>query len=74
MFIKVTVTPKAKVNLIEKLLDGSFKIKTTAPAVNNQANEAVIKMVANYLKIAPSLVSIKRGQTNKHKLLETYEK
>ncbi len=73
MLIKVCVTPKAKINLVEKLLDGSFKIKTTAPAINNQANNAVIKLIAQYLKIAPSLVSIKKGQTSKQKLIEIYE-
>lgn len=74
MLINVTVTPRAKINLIEKLLDGSFKIKTTAPAINNQANSAVIKIVANYFKIAPSLITIIRGEKNKHKILEIYEK
>jgi uncharacterized protein (TIGR00251 family) len=74
MLVKVTVSPKAKVNLIEKLLDGSFKIKTTAPAVNNLANQAVTKMIANYFKIAPSLVTIIRGEKSKHKILEIYEK
>lgn len=74
MLIKVSVTPKAKVNLIEKLLDGSFKIKTTAPAINNQANNAVTKMIAAYFKIAPSLVTIKRGHTAKQKIIEIYEK
>lgn len=74
MLIKIRVNPSSKVNLVEKLLDGSFKIKTTAPAINNQANDAVVKLIALYFKIAPSLVTIKRGQTSKQKLIEIYEK
>lgn len=73
MLIKVCVNPKAKVNLVEKLLDGSFKIKTTAPAIDNQANNAVIKLVAQYFKIPPSLVNVKKGRTSKQKIIEIYE-
>lgn len=67
---KVQVYPKTKRNELIELSDGSFKFYTTASATNGKANEATIKAIAEFMKVPPSLISIKSGATSRHKILE----
>jgi uncharacterized protein YggU (UPF0235/DUF167 family) len=43
-------------------------------AKNNQANQAIIKILANYLHLPVSCFVIKSGRSNKNKIIEIYEK
>jgi uncharacterized protein (TIGR00251 family) len=68
--IAVKVTPRAKKNEITGILeDGTVKIKLTAPPVEGQANQALIKFLADFLKIAPMDVEIVAGSTSRDKLV-----
>jgi uncharacterized protein len=68
--IAVKVTPRAKKNEITGILeDGTVKIKLTAPPVEGQANQALVKYLAEFLKIAPSEVEIVAGSTSRDKLV-----
>ena len=58
MRIIVKVKPKSKINEVSRQIDGSFLVKTTAPAKENKANEAVIELLAQELGIAKSLLRI----------------
>jgi uncharacterized protein (TIGR00251 family) len=69
MIIEVKVIPKAKKNLIKKE-NSIFKIHTTAPAVDNKANAAVIKMLADFFGVRKAQVMIKKGETSRQKLIE----
>ncbi len=71
----VHVTPKSgkdQVVGISTADDGTreVRVRVTAPPDNGKANKAVCKLVASSLGIAKSCVSIKRGETSHHKLLQ----
>ncbi|MBU2028501.1 DUF167 domain-containing protein [Patescibacteria group bacterium] len=70
MRIYVKVSPHSSQNVVQKISEGEYKIKLTAPPVDNQANEMLIKLVANYFDVAKSSVKILSGKTAKIKLLE----
>jgi uncharacterized protein len=68
--IAVKVTPRAKKNEITGIMeDGTVKIKLTAPPVEGQANQALIKFLAEFLKISTSEIEIVAGATSRDKLV-----
>jgi uncharacterized protein YggU (UPF0235/DUF167 family) len=68
MQIFVKVIQKAKFNQIELLTPNHYKIKTTAPAVNNQANLAVIEILARYLNLKKNQIILQKGSKSSHKV------
>ena len=52
--------------------DGVLTVLTSARPVAGQANAAVIKLLAEYLDVAPSLIRIARGSTARTKCVEIY--
>ena len=73
MIINVKVKPNSKVNQVVRQADDSFLIKTTAPAKENKANEAVIKLLARELGEAKSLIRIIKGFKRRDKIIEIRE-
>jgi hypothetical protein len=67
--ILVDVKPNSKQQKIEKITDGVYKVYVRAPAREGKANSAVIEIVADYFKVAKSLVTIKAGKTSKTKVI-----
>ena len=45
-------------------------IRVTAPPVDGRANEALCRLVAKRAGVAPSRVTVVRGHTARHKMLE----
>jgi uncharacterized protein (TIGR00251 family) len=68
MIIEVKVFPRAKKNQIKEE-SGIYKIYTTAPAVDNKANSAVIKMLADFFSVRKNQVLIKKGGRAREKLV-----
>jgi uncharacterized protein YggU (UPF0235/DUF167 family) len=50
--------------------NGALVVRVTAPPVVNRANDAVRKLLARRLRIAPSRVSVVRGASSRDKLIE----
>ncbi|MDP3142516.1 MAG: DUF167 domain-containing protein [Candidatus Omnitrophota bacterium] len=69
MIINIRVIPKAKQNQV-KDENSIFKIRTIAPAVDNKANAAVIKMLADFFGVRKAQVVIKKGEASRQKLIE----
>jgi uncharacterized protein len=68
---KVKIIPKSSRNeIIGSLNEDTLKIKVTAAPEKNKANEALIKLLANTLKIPPKKITIISGQTSQQKLLQ----
>ena len=61
------VTPRAKHNEVSGVSNGALQVRTTAPPADGKANSAVIKLLAKYLGVAPSSISLLRGQTSRNK-------
>jgi len=64
------IQPGAKKTEVAGLHGEALKIRLAAPPVDGKANEALIKFVAEALRLPKSAVSLKSGQSSRHKVLE----
>jgi uncharacterized protein (TIGR00251 family) len=64
------IQPGAKKTEFAGLHGDALKIRLAAPPVDGKANEALIKFVAETLKLPKSAVNLKSGQTSRRKILE----
>lgn len=67
--LKVKVVPNSSKNEICGIIDSALKIKIKAPAVENKANEELIKYLSKLLKVPKSFIMFKSGSTSKIKTL-----
>ncbi len=84
MKIFIRVRPNAGENKIEKtdrvavlknqisFPGGCFAVSVKSPPKEGRANEEVIRLIAGYFKISPSMVRIVSGSTSRNKILEIY--
>jgi len=70
MIITVHVKPRSRKNTIEWIDDETAKISVSAVAEKGKANDAVIDLLSEDLKIAKSLITIVRGKTTRIKQVE----
>ncbi len=70
--MKVFVTVKTGMGeSVVKQIDAThYAVTTTELPVRGKANAAIIRLLADHLQVAPSLLAIKRGQTTKRKTIE----
>jgi hypothetical protein len=68
--IQVRVKPNSKKDSIEFTSETECTIRTTAPAVENKANERVIEMVADYYGVAKRQIELMRGHKSKIKTIK----
>jgi uncharacterized protein (TIGR00251 family) len=68
--LAVRVQPRAKRDEIGGERDGALLVRVTATPVEGKANDAVCKMLAERLGIAPTRVSVVRGASSRDKLVE----
>ena len=69
ILLKVKAVPNSSKNDICEVMDGVLKIKIKAPAVENKANEELVKFISKLLKVPKSSISFKNGETSKLKTL-----
>ncbi len=72
--IAIRLTPRASSDRVGEprlQADGTLvlAVYVTAPPDRNRANEAMIRLLAKHFGVAPSRLSILRGQTSRNKLL-----
>ena len=75
MKISIKVIPNAKQNEIaEDWFDDAgariLKIRVNQPPEDGKANKAAIELLAKYLKVKKSAVSIISGETSRNKIVE----
>jgi uncharacterized protein (TIGR00251 family) len=68
--IEVRVQPRARRDEITGQRAGALVVRVTAPPVEGKANEAVRRLLAQRLGIAPGKVAIVRGEGARDKLIE----
>lgn len=68
--LEVKVQPRSSKNQICGEVNGCLKIKLTAPPVDGEANQNLINFLSAYLQVARSQITILRGDTSRHKLVE----
>jgi len=70
MRIYIKVSPRSSKNEIVQLSEGEYKVKLTAPPVDGQANEALIKLLAKFFGVSKSAINIVGGKTAKIKMVD----
>jgi uncharacterized protein len=50
--------------------DGAVLVRVTAPPVDGKANDALCRLIAQAVGVAPSRVTIRRGHTARDKVLD----
>lgn len=69
ILLKIKAVPNSSKNEICGLLDDALKVKIKAPAVENKANEELVKFFSKLLKVPKSAIVLKSGDTSKLKTL-----
>ena len=72
MKIIVKAKPASRTEKIEKLSETSFVVSVKAPPVDGKANAAIVKVLADYFDISPSLVEIISGHMSKTKVIKIH--
>lgn len=68
--LAVRVTPRASKNeIVEVLNDGTVKIRVTAAPVEGEANEALLKFLAEILEVPVSNLEVVAGANGRDKLI-----
>ena len=70
MKVMVRLRPNAKIEKVEKGSNGEFRVWVIAPAKEGKANQALIKLMADYFDRPRSAITIIKGATSRHKWLE----
>jgi hypothetical protein len=72
--VAVRVTPRASRNeIVEILSDGTVKVHITAPPVQGEANEALLKFLAQVLEVPRSRLDIVAGATGRDKIISVID-
>lgn len=70
MLIKIKLTPSARKTEIIKQSANFWRVKLTAPPEKGKANEALIKLAADYFKVPKSSVLLKSGKASRYKIID----
>jgi uncharacterized protein (TIGR00251 family) len=72
VLLSVKLQPRASVNEIGEALGSELRIKVTAPPVDAAANEALVKLLAQWLDCPRNRVELIRGHTSRHKTIKLH--
>ena len=67
--LRVYVIPNAKIDSVVGEYGGTIKIKLRAPAVEGKANAALIRFLAQQLKLPRHAIILKSGHRSRDKLI-----
>ena len=70
MRIYVKVIPRSSQNKVEKISEGEYRVKLTAPPVDGEANKMLVEILAKHFEVPKSLVLIIGGKSTRKKLVE----
>ena len=67
--IPVRLRPRGHADELLGLEDGVLQARVSAPPVDGKANKALCRLIAKRVGVAPSRVSVVRGQKSRQKLV-----
>jgi len=67
--VAIRLQPRARRNEIVGVRADAFVLRVTAPPVDGRANEAVCRLIATAVGVAPSRVTVVRGLTSRDKVV-----
>jgi uncharacterized protein len=65
----VRLQPRAKKTAIIGEMDGALKLSVTDPPVEGRANDALVRFIADLLKVSRSSVTIAAGASTRNKVI-----
>ncbi len=69
IILRIKAVPNSSKNEICGLIGDALKIKIKAPAVENKANEELVKFLSKLFKVSKTSITFKSGDTSKLKTL-----
>ncbi|HEY9166273.1 MAG TPA: DUF167 domain-containing protein [Candidatus Kryptonia bacterium] len=70
MYLKVKVHPNSRVDTVLRKAPDSLEVFVRAKPVDGKANDAVRKLLLDFLKVPASKLRLIRGATSRSKLFE----
>lgn len=70
MKIFVKAKPRAKEEKIQKIDENHYIISVKEPPIQGKANEAIVRVLAEYFKTARAKIKILSGYSSKEKTIE----
>ncbi len=67
--IEVRLRPRGRKDELLGMRDGVLQARVTAPPVDGKANRALCRLIAKRADVAPSRVSVARGEKSRTKLI-----
>jgi uncharacterized protein (TIGR00251 family) len=67
--IAVRVRPRGGADALLGIVDGVLQARVSAPPVDGKANRALCRLIAKRVGVAPSRVSVVRGERSREKLV-----
>ncbi len=67
--IEVRLRPRGHTDELMGVVDGVLQARVVAPPVDGKANKALCRLVAKRVGVAPSRVTVVRGEKSRQKLL-----
>lgn len=67
--IQLKVIPRAPQTMIDGMRDGELLVRLSAPPVEGQANESLIRFIAHICGVPRRAVSLMSGEKSRHKLI-----
>ena len=68
--VSVRVIPRAPQDRLDGVRDGRLVLRLTAPPVDDAANEAAVRFVAQIVRVPRARVRLVAGQRNRNKVME----
>jgi uncharacterized protein len=68
--LTITVKPNSRIVAVKKTGDAEFTVHVTAPPVDGKANDQLVEVLSVYFKKPKRCISILRGESSKHKIVE----
>jgi hypothetical protein len=70
VLLAIKLQPRASSNEIGSPIGQELKVKVTAPPVDDAANEALVRLLADHFACGRNRVELVRGHTSRHKLIK----
>src|SRR5262245_13918746 len=67
--IQIKVIPRAPQTMVEGMRDGALLVRLSAPPVDGQANESLIRFVAHVCDVPRRAVSLVSGEKSRQKVV-----
>jgi len=73
MKINVKVIPNNKIEKLELISGGNFKVWIKAKPIEGEANKRLIEFLAKHFNVAKSNIRVVIGETSRNKVIEIIE-